>query len=362
MSYFFNGPDPIVLGYDGWGRPLNLIISYPFSISCWFYPTNNTTTQDLVALSTWGAVDNVYWINLAGNVSGDPIRAQTWNGSQATTLQTTGVRFNQWNHVIARFVANNYRLLNLNGAGAVWNTNNSNQTSQVAARLLIGAGGSNFRPFKGYIAHVGIWNTQCTNVDATSLSKGASPLAVRRQNLVGYWPMVNPGEQINVADAKSRGFNTFSSRSNAGRYSNWNPPVKLLLPQRNRTTVYLASSNTTVAVTGQSATGAVGTVTTVQNVDYTVTGQSATGAVGTPTVELSLTVLPSGVASTGAVGTPEILTPVPSVYAIGAVGQVIVWTPVSPDQNPGWTPVDDSQATDWTPVDDSNTVSWLKVA
>lgn len=242
MSYFFNGPDPIAVG-DGynWGKPLNLIISYPFSISCWFYPTNNTTDQDLVTLQT---ATDVYWINWSAHQAGDPINAATWNGSKATVAQiANGVRFNKWNHVIARFVSNTFRLINLNGAAANFNTQNSSNASQLITRLLIGAGGTNFRPFKGYIAHVGIWNTQCTNVDAASLGRGASPLAVRRQNLVGYWPMVNPGEQINVADAKSRGFNTFSSRSNAGRYSNWNPPVKLLLPQKTKIAFEPAAQN-----------------------------------------------------------------------------------------------------------------------
>jgi hypothetical protein len=121
-------------------------------------------------------------------------------------------------------------------------------------------------------------------------------------------------------------------------------------------------SSITELVTGQSATGQVGAVTTVQNINYTVTGQSATGAVGNVTVLTTQLIVPTGVASTGAVGDVDVLTPVPSVYAIGKVGVVIVWTPITPDQNAGWAPVDDSQSGAWTPVDDSNTVLWQKVA
>jgi hypothetical protein len=89
------------------------------------------------------------------------------------------------------------------------------------------------RFFTGYIAHVAIWDANLSDSDSASLGRGVSPLSVRPANLVAYWPLVNRGEQRNLASAKSRAgqpLPVFSAGTQAGtltgvRYSSWNPPV-----------------------------------------------------------------------------------------------------------------------------------------
>ena len=41
----------------------------------------------------------------------------------------------------------------------------------------------------GHIAEAAIWNVALTAAEVTVLAKGVSPLFIRRQNLVAYWPL-----------------------------------------------------------------------------------------------------------------------------------------------------------------------------
>lgn len=229
MSIKFEGlgTKSIKLGALDYTFPSNLIVSYPFTLSCWFFPTNSTVEQSIFVLGN--GVD-YWWISLAGNVAGDPIRAQTWNGSSSTEAAISNVvRFNQWNCVTARFVSNTQRVIAINGSAGTANITDSTQGAPVIKNLWIGGDAVTDRGLRGYIAHAAIWNEQIVNADNATLGRGASPLFIRRQNLVAYWPLVNPGPQYNIADAKSRTSFPLPLKDN-GAYSNWNPPVKTVLP------------------------------------------------------------------------------------------------------------------------------------
>jgi len=231
MSLFFNGASSVTIGSNlGASPPFNLVVSYPFTLSCWFFPTSTTGEQDLVFAKNVGA-NNGYWLG----TSGTSIRAATWNGSVGTSATIpSAITINRWNHAAARFVSNTQRVVQINGGLGQSNNDNSNQTTQVIDELSIGSADFAGRYFNGYIAHVAIWNESIINADNATLGRGASPLYIRRQNLVAYWPMVNPGQQINIANAKSRAQQPLPlapNRAGTGaQYSNWNPPVKTVLP------------------------------------------------------------------------------------------------------------------------------------
>ena len=278
MSLHFNGTGGLFLGETGSSSPFNLTLAYPFTISCWFFPTVAASQTDLVLLK--GGAD-VYWLNF----NGTGLSVSTWNGSQsATGTQSSVVTLNRWNQGMARFISNNQRFVQGNGRTGTVNSTSSNQATQVIDRLTLGVADNPQRFFTGYMAHVAIWDANLSDGDSASLGRGASPLTIRPQNLVAYWPLVNPGEQRNVANAKSRGqqpLPVFSAGTQAGptitgvRYSNWNPPVKTVLPQRTRRTLNLVSSNQTVAVTGEALATTLGSVTvSTGDVDVAVTGEA----------------------------------------------------------------------------------------
>jgi len=63
----------------------------------------------------------------------------------------------------------------------------------------------------------------------------------------------------------------------------------------------------TTSVTGLSATGSIGSVSVAEGVGVPVTGESASGAVGSVGIQVGITVSPTGVEGTGAVGTVTVV-------------------------------------------------------
>lgn len=228
MSLFFSGTGGINLGPDFGTGNINLVVSYPFTISCWFYTTSVAPAgiKDLVNLSV-STTNETYWIDHSAAL----LRAETWNGTSGQLASTGTIVANQWQHAVGRFVSNTSRIINLNGAAGVQNTTNSAQISQVIDTLSIGASEANTRFFIGYIAHVAIYNGALQNSDAVSLARGMSPLAVRSANLIAYYPLCNPGVQRNIASPRSIVDNPLPILRTGTRYSNWNPPVKTVLPK-----------------------------------------------------------------------------------------------------------------------------------
>ena len=228
MSFFFSGTGGINLGPAFGTGPMNLVVSYPFTISCWFYTTSVAPAgiKDIVNL-TDSTTGQTYWISHSAAL----LRAETWNGSAGQNASTGTIVANQWQHALARFVSNTSRIINLNGAAGVQNTTNSSQTSQVINTLSIGCSEGNTRFFVGYIAHVAIYNGALQNPDAVSLARGMSPFAVRKANLIAYYPLTNPGEQRNIASPQSIAYTPLPILKTGTKYSNWNPPVNTVLPK-----------------------------------------------------------------------------------------------------------------------------------
>ena len=83
-----------------------------------------------------------------------------------------------------------------------------------------------------------------------------------------------------------------------------------------------------VPTTGLSATGAVGSVSVIADANVVVTGETATGALGTVAIVAEANVFPTGVEATGNVGTVDISgeanVPVTGLEATGNVGTVTV--------------------------------------
>lgn len=235
MSFFFTGRPGgrgIVFG-DSSDRIPSLVLGYPFSLVCWFFPTNTVESQHLVGVG----VDAGNWhsLRLNANENGDPVQA-TSNGLSASITFST--RFNQWNVAAASFEGQSSRYISLNGSTRTQNTSFTSQ-NPVYTRLGIGDSSEYLqenvytpRPFYGHIAHVTVYNCVLDNVDCALFGAGASPMVVRPKNIVAYFPLVNPGRQRNLATASGRANVYVPYGRTNGTYSNWNPPVQTVLPTR----------------------------------------------------------------------------------------------------------------------------------
>ncbi len=245
MSFRFTGNGGFSSGATNFHYHTNILLEYPSTLYRWFYPTDNATNQDLILLQT---ATDYWWINLRGDLAGDPMRAVTFNSTTSTSTANPSVSnavvFNQWNHVTANFVSNTSRFISVNGAARTQGTTNSNQGAPVNPDVIIGGyQGGGTRPFNGYIAHVAIWNDQIRDAENATLGRGASPLKTKPTRLMAYWPMVNPGQQYNTSSVRGRAYSLPLSGSIYARYSNWNPPVKFALPQQTKIALASAQNN-----------------------------------------------------------------------------------------------------------------------
>jgi hypothetical protein len=126
-----------------------------------------------------------------------------------------------------------------------------------------------------------------------------------------------------------------------------------------------------VALTGVSASGAVGLITPVYEINgnqatgfigtvgstvtLALTGVSASGSTGTVTGEAIYEQALTGVSSAGAVGTISVgerLVAITGSQAMGNVGNVGVFY---------WSLIDDSENANWSLIDDTADANWQNI-
>ena len=123
----------------------------------------------------------------------------------------------------------------------------------------------------------------------------------------------------------------------------------------------------TVPLTSASSTGVAGSVGLEGDLILGLTGVQATGSVGTLSHEVS--VATTGVQATGAVAAAadvRFQSFLSQVTALGQVGNVTPlggepWVPVNDNGGSGWTPVPKPGSGGWTPVDDTELRDWTSV-
>jgi hypothetical protein len=232
------------------GRPpwVGLAPSFPFTLACWFFPIQTGTNRYLISVSSSGT--NLHGLRLKGNVGGYPIQAfSTSGGSNGEANISNAVKYNAWNVAFAAFESTSSRYVALNGSAVTQNTTLVSASPPYSS-LAIGDVSDylqqhlyQFQPFAGFIAHVAIYNTVLNASDSAALHKGANPLQVRPQNLVAYFPFTDIGQDRNIAPAKNRA-NVLANWPNVGvRYSNWNPPVEPLRPEKTKIAFDAAAQN-----------------------------------------------------------------------------------------------------------------------
>ena len=163
----------------------------PFSISAWANPDNITANHTPAGVfdDAASAVDALY-LSFAGATGGDPVQAiSASSGTFAVASSTAGFSAGSWQHGCAVFAATNSRAAYYNGANK--GTNTTSNTPSGISRTILGKFNSNSTNASTdfVLAEVGMWNVALTDDEALTLSQGFSPLLVRPQSLVAYWPL-----------------------------------------------------------------------------------------------------------------------------------------------------------------------------
>lgn len=170
--------------------------AFPLSFSAWVYP-DDTAIMTIMGIFDSGAGD---FARLLLHTSGTAVRLQVSGGSGANT--STSWTQDAWNHCAGVLNGSGAGDLTvyLDGGGA--DTDNGGgstpgnwDSTEVG---VLNNGGARSQYMSGRIGEAGLWNASLTAAEVAILAAGYSPLFVRPQSLVAYWPLIRDEDQDRV--------------------------------------------------------------------------------------------------------------------------------------------------------------------
>jgi hypothetical protein len=169
--------------------------TYPITMAAWFRPDVINNDGALVSIGNNSSNNNHFSLEARGGTPGDPVRARTSASSHRYAVTTTGFSANTWHHACGVWTSSSSVDAYIDGGskGSV----DPGITPVSVNETTIGqiANSSNSNRFDGRVAEVGIWNVALSLEEINALARGVSPLKIRRQNLVAYYPLYGNGAQ-----------------------------------------------------------------------------------------------------------------------------------------------------------------------
>ncbi len=173
------------------------VVATPLTLVSWFNPNTLTpaASATMVVLDNSAAAANRNSFLLYMDTSGHPVaQAADGTATQSSGNGATAANLNAWNHAAAVFNGTTQLFSYLNGALGGSNTGGSVRVPSSLDSITIGAswdtGPAVTRPFTGDLAEAAVYNIALSAAEILALSKGLSPLKMRPEALVAYWPLV----------------------------------------------------------------------------------------------------------------------------------------------------------------------------
>jgi len=187
-----------------------VVSAEPLTMACWFYSVSATDAQTLMSINE-EAINRGWVLFAQGAVAGDPVRLFAWGDTSSQGIDTSsGYSVNTWHHACGVCTANDDRKVYIDGGNS--STGNTNIGDFTAENTTIGArytnGPSVLLPMDGRVAEAAIWNVAMSDDEVAALAAGASPLTIRTQNLVAYWPLWRDEDQDYVGGYNMTAINT----------------------------------------------------------------------------------------------------------------------------------------------------------
>ena len=162
----------------------------PLSLSAWFKIDDLTHTGGILGVGASGSGNDLWGLDAAGTVGGDPLRFFSFDTSFSSADSSTGFSADTWHHACGVELSASSRAVYLDGGSK--GTNADTRTPDGSDEVQIGqyARSTGDGDLLGDVAEAAIWNVALTDAEALILSKGYSPLFVRPESLVFYMPLV----------------------------------------------------------------------------------------------------------------------------------------------------------------------------
>lgn len=163
------------------------VTAVPLTIACWFRPESVTDARlvtivdkdvdtEAFSVEAWSDT-NLYASTSAGGGIGSAVASGPWSVAA-------------WTHATAVFGAADSRTIYRDGGNSGTNTDSFAPSGLDRVAVATWGGSVTTSYFDGRIAEIGIWNVALTEDEAASLADGASPMLVRPDALVAYWPLI----------------------------------------------------------------------------------------------------------------------------------------------------------------------------
>jgi len=192
MSREFDGVDQ---GLRGAVVPVN---AAPFTISAWARKDLAAPRGIVVFIGDASTTDDRIHLQMEPN--NGPIRFLVKNTANIFAASVTNWVTGQWHHLCGVERAVDDRSVFLDGGGEGTDATSQTPVTGNIDRTTIGRRDNieSANAFGGDIAHVAIWDVALSDNEVGSLAAGVSPLKIRRDNLIAYWPLNGPEPAVDI--------------------------------------------------------------------------------------------------------------------------------------------------------------------
>jgi len=171
--------------------------AFPISIACWFKIASGvgTTAHALTGLTNSSGYGNNIQIGTDAKVYAT---TRVGGTSANSAVSSASVVQDTWHSAVGVFAGGSSRTLYLDGVSS----NNTNaRTFTTSDRVSIGRRIHSEAYLDGDIAEIAYWTVALTASEAKSLSLGVSPLLVRPDSLLYYFPFVRSSHELAEAES-----------------------------------------------------------------------------------------------------------------------------------------------------------------
>jgi len=167
-----------------------VLTAAPITMACWFNTDDDTVDQMLMVFARVASTTPHRSLRFAGADNTLRFVERPDAGGNYAATSTSTISANTWHHCCGISAAANDRRVLLDGGNK--GTESTNIGALTTDYTDIGGRHTAGIPdyASGCIAEAGIWNVALTDEEVAILAKGYSPLLVRPQNLVAYWPLI----------------------------------------------------------------------------------------------------------------------------------------------------------------------------
>lgn len=159
----------------------------PLTLACWVNPSTLTGHDACIAVGSSGS-NEAYALNLRATYKKVTMESRDSSGGSIAQA-ADDYRADAWQHVAGVCTSSVSRQAFLDGVGGTVST--TSRTPSSVDRIRIGEWTSTWaRPFDGDIAECAIWNVALSAGEIAAMSNGLSPILIRPESLVSYYPLV----------------------------------------------------------------------------------------------------------------------------------------------------------------------------